>query len=99
MKTLKRFYSQGCTRRGTILNEMMHTLGFWHEHTRADRDEHITVNWTNVKETKRYHFNIKEEETFSEPYDIHYPSKAFSKNGKPTITHKVGVKRYIRIYT
>lgn len=34
---------------GTILHEIMHTLGFWHEHTRPDRDQYIRVNFDNVQ--------------------------------------------------
>ena len=40
-----------------ILHEMTHTLGFFHEQSREDRDEYLEVNWRNI-ETK-YQINFK----------------------------------------
>ena len=38
----------GCNNRGTIAHEIMHLLGFYHEHTRLDRDQYITVYDQNI---------------------------------------------------
>ena len=38
----------GCQYRGTIAHEIMHLLGFYHEHTREDRDQYITVHDENI---------------------------------------------------
>lgn len=39
-----------CLRKGhgIVLHELMHVLGFWHEHARADRDRYIKVNWNEI---------------------------------------------------
>nr|CAD7571777.1 unnamed protein product [Timema californicum] len=42
--------SPGClTKRGTAMHEIMHALGFYHEHTRWERDNHVTVHYENIQ--------------------------------------------------
>ena len=38
-----------CLRNGTILHQFMHVLGFWHEHTRYDRNDYVMVLQQNIK--------------------------------------------------
>ena len=34
---------------GNIVHEIAHSLGFFHEHSRPDRDDFVTVHWDNIE--------------------------------------------------
>ena len=34
---------------GNIVHEIAHALGFFHEHSRPDRDQYVSVLWKNVE--------------------------------------------------
>ncbi|XP_060806789.1 uncharacterized protein LOC106129860 isoform X1 [Amyelois transitella] len=83
-------FGYDCLSLGEIVHEVMHILGFSHEHARPDRDQHITVLWNNIKPGYKHYFDIKSIGTLVNlPYDyssiLHYPPKAFSRNGQYTI--------------
>ncbi|KAH7706522.1 CBN-NAS-6 protein [Aphelenchoides avenae] len=87
---------RGCLFHEIILHETMHSLGFWHEHSRADRDDHIRIQWENILPGMDSQFDIISsalQDTLGIDYDyrsiMHYDSAAFSKNGKNTIETKV----------
>eukprot|EP00112_Aurelia_sp_Birch-Aquarium-sp1_P007646 Seg1835.11 transcript_id=Seg1835.11/GoldUCD/mRNA.D3Y31 product="Zinc metalloproteinase nas-15" protein_id=Seg1835.11/GoldUCD/D3Y31 len=80
-----------CLEKGTILHEIMHSLGFWHEHSRPDREKHIEILWENmdtVHEINFEKFKNHEVDTLGVQYDLksimHYGNYAFSKNNKQT---------------
>ncbi|XP_055460884.1 astacin-like metalloendopeptidase [Psammomys obesus] len=75
--------------RGIVLHELMHVLGFWHEHSRADRDRYIRVNWNEILPGFEINFIKSRSSNMLAPYDyssvMHYGRFAFSWRGQPTI--------------
>jgi len=75
--------SKGCQSLDTVLHEFMHVLGFLHEHSRQDRDTHISVNYQNIDDKYRNQF-LKFSPTFVHgvAYDfvsiMHYGRKSAS---------------------
>ncbi|XP_054264060.1 zinc metalloproteinase nas-15-like [Macrosteles quadrilineatus] len=88
--------SPGClTKKGTVMHEMMHAIGFLHEQNRWERDKHVTVNYQNIQSGRENNFEkAKKKETDNQgvAYDyrsvMHYSANAFSRNGQPTIVPK-----------
>ncbi|XP_040563948.1 zinc metalloproteinase nas-12 isoform X2 [Lepeophtheirus salmonis] len=71
---------------GRILHEVLHALGFYHEHSRPDRDKFIEIVSSNVQKGKLQNFSKKTfDKTVTEfTYDynsiMHYGSLSFSKD-------------------
>jgi len=79
-------------RYGTVVHEMMHAAGFYHEQSRTERDDFVEIVWENIIEGYEHNFDkygADEIDPFDVPYDygsvMHYPELAFSNNGEPTI--------------
>ena len=71
-------------------HELGHALGLWHEQSRADRDQFVSIKWCNIEPGKEDNFRKRTEAARDfGPYDyrsiMHYPSGAFSRNWKNTI--------------
>merc|ERR1719204_2863358 len=45
----------------TPVHELLHTLGFVHEHNRPDRNRHISINWDNFKPGKDTFFSKRKQ--------------------------------------
>uniref|UniRef100_A0A914YGJ7 Metalloendopeptidase n=1 Tax=Panagrolaimus superbus TaxID=310955 RepID=A0A914YGJ7_9BILA len=85
----------GCMEYPTIIHEMMHVVGFYHEHERWDRDNFIDIIWQNIDRGALDQFgrvDLSKTSYYGQPYDyksiLHYDSLAFSKNGFPTMLPK-----------
>ena len=39
---------KNCDKFGIVVHELGHVIGFWHEHTRPDRDEHVQIIYKNI---------------------------------------------------
>eukprot|EP01060_Flectonema_neradi_P024450 TRINITY_DN332_c3_g1_i3.p1 TRINITY_DN332_c3_g1~~TRINITY_DN332_c3_g1_i3.p1 ORF type:complete len:1129 (+),score=200.52 TRINITY_DN332_c3_g1_i3:136-3387(+) len=76
---------------GAVLHEFLHALGFYHEQSRNDRDEFVTVNTGNIDPTKTSNFVLESNAFDIGAYDynsiMHYSATAFAKTpGLITIT-------------
>ncbi|KAL0183454.1 hypothetical protein M9458_022829, partial [Cirrhinus mrigala] len=40
---------KNCDKFGIVVHELGHVIGFWHEHTRPDRDEHVDIFRENIQ--------------------------------------------------
>lgn len=75
--------------RYTIVHELMHALGCWHEQNRTDRDTYVTINFANTCPACVVNFAIQPNAGPVGPYDfesiMHYGPNDFSINGQPVI--------------
>ncbi|XP_014208542.1 zinc metalloproteinase nas-13-like [Copidosoma floridanum] len=86
----------GCVaRKGTVIHELMHVVGFLHEQSRHERDQYVSVQWQNINPGRESNFEksrMSTTEAFGIGYDygsvMHYSARAFSRNGQPTIIPK-----------
>ncbi|XP_027209078.2 astacin [Penaeus vannamei] len=62
----------GCVHGSQIRHEVMHALGFPHEHTRPDRADYVSIKWANIKESAKSQYYMDERyPTMEVPYDLH----------------------------
>lgn len=79
----------------TIIHEILHALGLFHEQSRPDRDVYVDVNYANISGNNALNFDRVTQNfitigTFDFNSIMLYDSYAFSVNGQPTLTKKDG---------
>ncbi|XP_077456618.1 bone morphogenetic protein 1a isoform X1 [Stigmatopora argus] len=77
---------KNCDKFGIVVHELGHVIGFWHEHTRPDRDEHVSIIRDNIQPGQEYNFlkmEPGEVDSLGEIYDfdsiMHYARNTFSR--------------------
>ncbi|XP_042320370.1 meprin A subunit beta [Sceloporus undulatus] len=85
-----------CDRIATIEHEFLHALGFWHEQSRSDRDDYVTIMRDRIQAGKESNFNKYDDKTsdfLNIPYDynsvMHYSKTAFMNGTEPTIVTNI----------
>ncbi|KAM8953256.1 astacin-like metalloendopeptidase [Pelodytes ibericus] len=81
---------KGCVSYGVVQHEIMHSLGFFHEHNRSDRDNYVNIMWQYINYDNQGNFLKDDTNNLGLPYDyssvMHYYSTVFSNtSGKATI--------------
>jgi hypothetical protein len=67
---------------GTVLHELLHTLGVFHEQGRTDRDNFVSINWSNIPPGNAKDFQVEDNGTIRSAYDycsiMQYSAMAFA---------------------
>ena len=93
----------GCEEQSTILHEICHALGMWHEQSRPDRDNYVQLLKDNIQRNaigqfrKRSRFYI---DSLGSPYDygsvMHYDLQAFAKRSGLNTMRVINQREYRR---
>jgi len=80
----------GTTSKSVVIHEILHSVGFYHEQARSDRDKHVEIIWNNIPSGKKHNFKIHNSDGFKiGNYDkksiMHYHGRAWGINNQPTI--------------
>ncbi|KAI1294719.1 Zinc metalloproteinase nas-8 [Halotydeus destructor] len=94
---------KGCQRTGTVVHELMHALGVYHEHERFDRDSYIKIKWENIEKKQYEQFEMQtvdDAQLYGKEFDFMstmlYDPYDFSKNDKATMVSLVKGKKLLR---
>lgn len=91
-----------CINKFIVAHELLHVLGFNHEQSRGDRDDHVQIRWENIEPGKRHNFEVASHSYDVGPYDysslMHYGGNDFCRRdetgsctGRPIVTIPPGI--------
>lgn len=87
---------EGCDKIATVQHEFLHALGFWHEQSRSDRNDYVSIIWNRIISGKERNFDFYDDQVIDSmnvPYDyssvMHYGKTAFGNGSEPTIVTRV----------
>ncbi|XP_023212189.1 astacin-like metalloprotease toxin 5 [Centruroides sculpturatus] len=98
---------KGCHFVGTIIHELLHACGFYHEQNRSDRDQYLVIHWNNIQQGMESQFALLQphQNKIFNAFDYNsimiYGEFAFSKvpNRLPTMQDKTGRHRLTEPYS
>ena len=80
--------------KGTVIHEIGHAIGLYHEHSKKGRGAYVIVKTENILDGEAHNFEEKISSINTEGFDFGsimlYGPNSFSKNGLATITKKNG---------
>lgn len=97
-----------CENLDVIVHEILHALGFLHEHTRHDRDHYVIINSTNIRDDLSQQFDKHDiphqpvsylNLTYDKQSVMHYGRFTFSKHVNPQTNQIRVLKEYMTIYS
>ncbi|TKS74153.1 Meprin A subunit beta [Collichthys lucidus] len=85
---------ENCDRLGIVEHEFLHALGFWHEQSRADRDDYVSIMWDRIEPDETGSFKKHDDSSaLGVPYNygsvMHYNKMSFSIGFEPIIVTKI----------
>lgn len=54
---------KNCDKFGIVVHELGHVVGFWHEHTRPDRDQYVDIFYRNIQQGTTHTAHMNEHES------------------------------------